>query len=385
MDKKTLYHALDRIGKRHMPDTLDILPDLQQQMQRRQQRSSLSRWYQHPQHSMKRIATVLVCLLLAVTTTYAVTQLATNDPALYPDMVTPIGASQTIDGTTVSVEWAYADANRIVLSYSMTTETGKLQREQITDVALTDSQGRFYRPVKAFYADLEIPAMLTGNAHFDAGIIDDNPQSLDLQFRVRDNFVFDVTVPFIAGVQVGKQSAVEAGGFNVNLEQAVITPSMTRIRLCYDVPDNQAWMPTVQLAFEGQRVAQEPGAAYPDFDGIQQLDENSRCRGYIFLAHSDDERRPQTMTLTVTGLQTGHLYSEESMQRAAEVFARYDIEARIVRNTAQETESYLLSLPNPPADPDRMEQIWAEAMQQAGEPLIGERIEGPWIITVELP
>lgn len=379
MDEKNLYQVLDNIGKRNMPDTLDVLPAIQKQMMPGKQRYP-SRWYQQP---AKLVASVMTCLLLVVTTVYAVTQWLVHDPALHEGMLTEIGLAQTIDDTTVHLEWAYADANRIVISYSITDETGELRREQAANVILTDDTGRLYQPIGAFYADFDVPEMLTGNAHFDASIIDNNPPSLDLQFHLLDGFIFDFTVPFISGIHIEKQPDIEVDGVRVNLEWAVITPSMTRVHLCYEAPGDEFWVPGIQLAFDDQHVAREAGASYPDFDTMQRREDGRWCRGNIFLAGY--EETPQEMALIVTHLQNRHVYSEENMRRAAEVLAGYGIEAIVMRNEAQVEESYLLSIPNPPDDPDLMEEAWEDAMQNMGDPIKGERIEGPWLITVELP
>jgi len=379
MDEKKLYQVLDNIGKRNMPDTLDILPTVQQQIMQRKQ-GYPSRWYQEP---IKLVASVMTCLLLVATTVYAVTQWSIHDPALNEDIVTEIGLSQTIDDTTVYLEWAYADANRIVLSYSIADESGELRREQATDVVLTDDNELQYQYIGAFYADFDVPEILTGNAHFDASIIEDDPQSLDLQFSVLDRFIFDFTVPFISGVRIEKQPDVEVNGVSVSLEWAVISPSMTRIRLCYEAPGDEFWVPGVQLAFDGQRVALEAGANYPGFSGIRRYEDARWCRDQIFLAGYEEQ--PQEITVTVTHLQNSHLYSKENMRRAAEILAGYGIEAIVMKNEAQTEESYLLSIPNPPDDAVLMAEAWEDAMQNMGDPIRGERIEGPWIIEVELP
>lgn len=379
MDEKKIYQALDHIGQQHMPDTLDVLPAVQQQIFHRTQRYTSRK----SQQLARVAASVMISLLFIATTAYAIVQWSSHDPALREDMITEIGQSQTIDGTTVNLDWGYADSNRIVLSYSITDESGQLQREQATDVSLTDAGGRVYQPVSAFYASFDVPEMLTGNAHFDASIIDDNPQSLDLQFSLLNRFFFDFTLPLIADVRIEKQPDVEVNGVRVNLEWAAITPSMTRAYLCYEVPQDEDWSASLKLMFDGQRVAREAGASYPDMNRFQRRDDGRQCRGYIFLAGYDE--RPQEITLTVSHLQTAHLYSEENMRRAAEVLASYGIEAIVTPNTAQEVESYLLSIPHLPDDLDLVERAWEDAMRQTGEPLQGERIDGPWIITAKLP
>lgn len=379
MDEQKTYQVLDNIGKRNMPDTLDILPTVQKQIGQRKPQF-LPHWYQHP---VKLAASVLVCLFLVATTAYAVTRLSIHDPALDQDLITEIGLSQTIDDTTVYLEWAYADANRIVLSYSIADASGELRREQANEIVLSDGEGNRYQPVNAFYADFDVPEMLTGNAHFDASIIENNPQSLDLQLQLLDDFVFDFTLPFIPGIRIEEQPDVIVNGIHANLVEAVITPSMTRVHVCYETPDVEVWVPNIRLSFDGQRVAREVGASYPDFDGLQRRQDERLCRGHIFLAGYKE--LPEEVTLTITSLQTRHIYSEENMRRAAEVLAEYGIAAVVMRNEAQAEESYLLNIPNPPDNLDLMEAAWEDAMQNMGDPIQGERIEGPWIFTMQLP
>ncbi len=378
MDEKRFYQALDNIAQRNIPETVDVLPMVQKQLRQKKQHYPT----RHYPQLAKFAASVLMGLLLMATTVYAVMQWSIHDSALNADLLTEIGLSQTINGTTVQVDWAYADANRIVLAYTMSDAAGQLQRHEATDVVLTDSEGHVYQPVSAFYADFDMPQMLTGNAHFDARIIDNNPESLALQLRVLDAFVFKFSVPFIAGVRIDKQPDIEVNGVKVNLEWAVITPSMTRVYVCYEAPSDELWTPSLQLAFEGQRVAREAGTNYPDFDGIQRRADGRWCRGNIFLAGY--EQQPQQITLTITHLQTQHVYSEQNMQRAAEILAGYGIQAIVIRNEVQE-EGYLLNIPNPPKDLDVMEQAWQDAMLNMGTPIKGERITGPWAVTVTLP
>lgn len=384
---KNRYHLLDRLAQRHMPDTLDILPALQQQMNQRA--TPPSRRIASPLVNLRLNSALIaaVVLLLGVGIVYAVAQFAIHDPAIKPDMITEIGQSQTIGDTTVTLDWAYADANRISLAYTISDATGQFEaiddRFKALNIHLTDDQARLYKPISAFYADYDTEALLTVNGHFDASVIDDTPQALNLELTLLDGFTFAFTVPFIASINIDKQPDVVVHDIAFNLEWAVITPSMTRVHVCYEAPGDDVWVPSLALAFDGKQVAREAGASYPDYGMYYKEDIGRWCRTHIFLTQY--ETLPQTVTLTAGHLQSPHRYSRENMEQMAAVYAEYGIDAVVMRNETSAEESYLLSFAELPEDFDLRDKIEEEARQKMGAPLKGERIEGPWIITLTLP
>jgi hypothetical protein len=388
MDKQHLYHALDNLAEQNNPDNIDLTAAIQSHF-RQQQSARMSRIVSLP-YPLRLVSGLLLCFCVAATTVYAVVQLRIQDPGLDESMITPINLSQTVGAMTFTIDWAYADANRIALGYSLSHDRGNtaIPNHWLTNVELiaTDSEGRRYQPIGAFGIDRSIPEMLSTDAHFDASIIEngtdeDAPKELNLHLKVRDTFEFDFTVPFTGGVRVENGKKVEFENLTASIEWVVISPSMTHLYFCYEMPEGGPWYPNVKLAYDGEAVALEPGASY--FQSPQSQGNGTWCREDRFM--TTYRELPETLTLTINHLQTPTYYSEENMQRASEVLEKYGVESEILKNPASDRESYLLSIPNPPDDAELWNRIWKEAIASIGEPLEGERIDGPWVLTIDVP
>jgi hypothetical protein len=397
MKKQNIYQALDNLAAQHTPDDIDFAPAIRRQLRERRQLQVLprrnARIISLP-YPLRLVAGLALCLCVAVTTVYAVVQLRTQDPGLVDEMITPINLSQTEGDMTFTVDWAYADANRVVLGYSLSREGGNIANNWLTDVVLTGTEGGRYYPIGAFGLDRSMPEMLSSDAHFDASIVEngtgeDAPEVLNLHLKVKNTFKFDFSVPFTPGVRVEDGTPVEVNGIEARIEWAVITPSMARVSFCYEMPEGGPWYPRVQLAYDGERVARGAGAS--DFLSPQKQADGTWCRQDNFL--TTYREFPKTLTLTITSMQTPTYYNKEHLQRMSEVYAKYGITAEVVKNTAAEWESYLLTFPDLPndIDPDLLEQIGEEARLYAGAPLAeigeeeGERIDGPWVLTMDVP
>ncbi|QPC80818.1 DUF4179 domain-containing protein [Phototrophicus methaneseepsis] len=379
MNENTLHRILDDIGKQNIPQDVDIYPAIEARL------TAHSKWrFSWRVMSSRLAASVLIGVLFLATTVYAVTQLNMNDPGLQENMVTVLGLSQTVDDMTVTLDWAYADANRIVVGYSVRGDEEISSEDWRPHLRLTDSTGRQYQPVLGFGANWLTSQKLTSGAYFDALPIENTPESLDLRLSIQAAFVFDFTVPFVAGVRLEGLPPVEVAGLQASLEWAIIAPSMTRTYICYEVPDDPLWAVSganVELSFDDIPVAHGGTAHHPM--GGPRLQDGRQCQEDLFLTTYNE--RPQTLTLTIISLHTPHRYSQENMHRAAEILGTYGIEADVILNEAQEEESYMLNIPNPPLDEDLFDKAWEEAMANMGEPLSGERINGPWQLQAEVP
>jgi hypothetical protein len=191
-----------------------------------------------------------------------------------------INLSQTLHGVTVTLERVHADANQIVIGYTVKGLTD--QNLHVSRMSLTDEQGRaFSGMVGAGMAGTpDIPpgegAYVTA---FDASVVEGKPESLHLHLTmhlvklvpveavtptvplpepsepgvivaqpqtlreemVGAPFTFDFSVPFIPGQTVEVQQTAEAAGVAMKLERVAITPSETRAILCVEPPDDIEW------------------------------------------------------------------------------------------------------------------------------------------------
>lgn len=374
MNEQQLQTLLDNIARKNVPET-DIQSAVFNQLQPRYRRLSY--------RTVMRLGLVTVLLLMAMAA-YAFYQVDV-DPGFngqyITELITEFNLSQTQDDLTVTLQWAYADQNRIVLAYNFDDDVDLSQ----TTVHLSDSQGNEFPPFLAFTGDISVPGMLNANGHFDAAVLKDQPETLDLRLDVRvegkrQAFQFDFSLPFVKGMTIEAPQSVSKNGIEVRLEQAIITPSMTRLQLCYDAPHNHDfWFPDVDYAFDGKRLILEPGSGYAYT--VSRRQGGGFCREVGFLATY--EQPPKSLTVFVNALMTPTFYGREALLPSIAVLAEYGIEAEIVENTLH-PGTYLLSMKNLPDDPEKYDAAIQAEEAVRGEPLNGERVEGPWVFTIEL-
>lgn len=377
MDEKKIYQIFDQIGKNNIPESVNVFPAVQKTLKGRKAQSQRG-W---SMTYSRQMASVLIGVVLMVGAVYAITQQTIGDPALDETMLTTLDQSQTSEDVTVALEWGYADVNRIVVAYRVTAPT---ELDDLYNLRLATRDGHVFNPMPMIFRDVDDAGNLIFNAHYNADTLLAYSESLDLVFTLWDEFSFEFTIPFYTGHRVENLPDVRHADLNIELDWAVIAPSMTRVWLCYETPDKyNIWVANVELAFDGERVAQEIGASHPDYGRYQRTD-GRWCQSHIFLTAY--EQLPDVVTFTVTSLQTPHIYSEENMRRASEIYATYGIEAVVMRNEASGQESYLLSFPNwYNSEPDVRKQAQEDATNNMGDPVSGERINGPWVIEFEIP
>jgi len=185
------------------------------------------------------------------------------------------------------VQRVYADANRIVIGYTVSGPAGVAFNNFLPiDTTLTDQEGREYPGHSGVGAGMEGD---TGGyvLCFDAGVLPQAPERLALRLvtavmglpatpaaqgeRPRAGpFTFAFSVPVIPGRVMDTPQTVEAEGTRITVKRAVVTPSETRLILQVSpAPDadggvERQWEPIAKLqvsdaASEVQRLAPEAG------------------------------------------------------------------------------------------------------------------------------
>ncbi len=190
-------------------------------------------------------------------------------------LVRALSLSDTHDSITLTLERAYADANRIVIGYRLgLPETlgeygGISAGMQVTP--LTDSAGRSYAGTSGGgFADAS--GVLSAHVlSFDASPLPPGvPEAtFDLTFPevtgipkstsktevlARGPWHFHFTVPVQPGRVIDQPQQVTAAGSTVRLERVVMTPSLTRVWVRITPPDGDAswhWVPIVDLEGPG--------------------------------------------------------------------------------------------------------------------------------------
>jgi hypothetical protein len=241
--------------------------------------------------------------------------------------------SQTSDGVTVTLERAYADANQILIGYTVQRGGSGLEPGNLT---LTDEQGHAFPPNPGGFgvsgsSDLLGVTLPPGEEStvmaFDADGVQGAPAELHLRLSVSlarvvaveqdpmlvptgqesrstvageyrsevegDPIVFDFSVPFHPGrtIQVGRTA--RAAGVAVRLERVVVTSSEARATLCFAPPQypEADWMLIPELHAGGQVQRGMSGNA------ISQVG-TERCYVDHFPADLDAERGQWTLAVT---------------------------------------------------------------------------------------
>lgn len=227
------------------------------------------RWVRPARHLPTRVAlimAVLAVLLMAAGFAYAIGLFSprlTHDLQSYPGTsnvllkqeFVKINQSKTIDGFTLTLETAYADANRVVLGYSiimpkefkndghwwafdsdsLRTASGltlpglsSVGVRAVTDVISYDAEG-----IQGTTATLQLHAEITfgcDSSQDAQGQVNSCPPKA-LQISKELHWSFDFSVPFHAGQVVNIHTSATTHGKTVTLDYVVITASETRVYL----------------------------------------------------------------------------------------------------------------------------------------------------------
>ena len=397
-DSKQLKRLLQRIAEKHVPGNVDLWPRIEKRITQQKPRRSMLPIKRQWSFSLM-IAAVLFSMIFFVGA-YALSQFLGFVPDFdygmnqvwRNNLGTDLGMSQIVDDVIVTLNHAYADANRIVVYYTAAGGNAEYAPAHISGEArLTDSQGRMFEQIfgggggggggggpegEAASSSWE----LEGSHNFDARMIEGSPSEvslhLELVLQIVEStanevialgpYTFDFTVPFIPAVVVEPQLTVMTDGLPMTLEWAAVTPSSTKARVCFDVDDpEETWMPIASMDM-GDRDIQDLG-----FLHVQPRGEtigNRRCVEMDFLVPY--AQRPTRRTLVVERLQGAPAWNPAALAAGLE---EYGIQIEVHED---EQRFEVVSAP-PGVD-------IADAIHTVQSSL-SENIEGPWVFTLDIP
>jgi hypothetical protein len=352
------------------------------------------------------------------TTTLAQYTNPVMDAAREAGLIEDIGLSQTVDDVTVTLDWAYADVQRIVLQYTITT-TGDVDPQSIVSPfaspQLRDSSGVMFSYASSYPAPGETPNELVVNLEYytqalvpgdEAGEVivnneyfnvDPLPQELDLELRLRlgdytvpegmpnagaeiepaGPFVFDFTVPLYPAITFEPMETADAAGLSVSLERVTITPANTSVRLCYPLPDRRDWQPEVSLEI-GDVQGILTGASLVGAKEDISLDDERWCRDMSFSLFYDQE--PTELTVSVDYLTASMVEGPDDWLEIKDALAEQGIKIEVNFTQGEQGGGgvgiEVVSIP------DGVD--FNEAVNAARESL-GDRLGGPWTFTVAIP
>lgn len=306
MEKQTVTRILQEIAEQGVPANVNLWPAIHTRLQPQRRIPRRARWM--PATRLGWIGLILGALLLFGSVAYALHPVIGQVFRMLPGwqyveesrLAQELNLSQTQDGVTVTLERAYADANEIIIGYTVKGLAD--QRIHVSRARLSDKQGTVFPELAGAgvtgASDLlgvQLPpgegAYVTA---FDASAVKGTPASLQLHLTMQlarlvpvdqalahttpvpqssdsaamvepvmtmreeivgGPFTFDFSVPFIPGQIVEVQQTVETAGVAMRLERVVITPSETRAILCFEPPDDIEWTLLADLdTGDGQEV-----------------------------------------------------------------------------------------------------------------------------------
>lgn len=424
MNQEQIRQTLHDIAQDNIPDETDLWPGIQAHLPRQQTTRP------KPVRMLVRVAVAMAIFLTMGMVSYAVYQnLSGSDPGLEAahdaGLVTELNLSETIDNITVILDWAYADANRVVINYRIEAQELAVIKDQPLEIRLSIPQsgtrpGAGFSGRRSIYThpslldtDPDNPIMY-GQITLDTMDLvypspDDLPDEFDVRMEIsflqrphRETdtedevrtpipmsdldtavgpFPFDFAVPVIQTVTITPtEQTVEINGLDVVVREVRLTPSMTRTSFCYALPrQDEGWMPSATLSIDQVDVS-TPGTINwisRDWDSPKQR--FRFCIGMDFPVPYTEQ--PSTLTLTIHELMLEPTYLEERALELQAVLAEQGIETEIYGSQFGSPGLVIFPLGVVSA-PDGVDPF--AALAKATEALT-ERVAGPWVFEIAIP
>ena len=190
-------------------------------------------------------------------------------------LVRELSLVESHGGITVTLERAYADANRVVVGLTIQAPESQYGTPGLrpSQTALADAEGRTYRPTFGLPAstvsdpDTRVVAQVmsfdasplppgVGQMTFElsvaelVGFVADEEDVVDRQVVTSGPWRFQFDLPIVPGRVVEPGQTVTAAGVTVSLDRVVATPSETRVFFRFTPPEGEPprpWAPAVRL------------------------------------------------------------------------------------------------------------------------------------------
>jgi hypothetical protein len=373
------------------------------------------------------LAGLALVLMLFTSLAYAQEQYAdpVMEAAREAGLIEEIGITRTVGDVTVTLDWAYADTQRIMLGYTLQTANdlhpNDLFSPFMPSPRLSDSEGASFSYASSipapgdqsnelsvvldYYTQVILPGAQPDEFVVDNDYFNPPPDELDLEFELNYGdftaeanvppaslegsnlepgdyvdpigpFVFNFTVPLYPALVLEPDQTVEAAGVSVTLEQVSITPTKTSARVCYDMPDTRDWMPEASVELGGTPGRMSGASLVGGKEAA--VDTEHRCRDLSYDVFYDTE--PGILTVSVDYLTVSMAEGPDDWLRIKDVLAEEGIEIEVNFSQGEDggggIDVEIVSIP------DGVD--FNEAVNAARETL-GDRLAGPWTFTVEIP
>ncbi len=416
MDEKQIRTALEALVQQEITTDMDLWPTIKSQVELSKSPQS-RRWLGFG----KLILVALIFLMSAVA--YALYQSSNGDPGLQSvqdeQLTTPLHLTQTIEGVTVNLDWGYADGNRILLAYTVDEPKG-INTSPLGSLpsALYDDTGNYFPDNSVIgFGGLKVEAEAnTIISGFDPTCLGTNPpDKLNLTFNLALSvthvtesfggggggggggdggssgciqmadltppapgidqqiiqFQFQFTLPMIQVVNITDHPRVTANGVEMHIESLTVTPSMTRVRVCYSLPDpGNDWSPTGNELIGEDQV--------PILANSVDMGDTENCADLMIPAPYVPGKTTE-MTLNISDLMTSYNFSPENAETFTSLMAEQGVTIRVT-DTGESFHAEIVSEPKD-MSADQLNALYASAMDKA----FRSYHFGPWVFTFKLP
>lgn len=397
----TLQHLLEDIAQQEIPDDMNLWNDIQEQLEKPAPRRSRTMM------GAIRLAAILLLVMIPAVAYGFYQTFDGGDPGLEQveeaGLVTEIGATQTQGDVEITLDWAYADAHRIAVAYTITQPDDAPQVSFSGQSRLLDQQGNVLTN-NSFGGGGGDGSIFEGTTNFDTDFINGTPDTLDLRlelvlaqstemisgggfggggggggtappdapppmpegFEPFGTFIFDFTVPYIPATIIEPMETITVNETPIRLESVSAAPSMTLIRFCYPPLD-------ITKDFQLDLILTVDGTKRNSF-GHETLPNNQGETCTTVRVPAPYNESESEWTLTIRRIQSMPVFTEAELEATFAELGYPQIDV-----TVYEGGGFGIETSDVPEGTDLQTVI------EAGLRPFREVIEGPWVFTIRMP
>ncbi|MEO8396775.1 MAG: DUF4179 domain-containing protein [Chloroflexota bacterium] len=429
MDKRVITQALQDQARKDIPEDMNMWPEMQERLGSVSRKAARSR--------VTWVIAALLALLAMSAIAYAAARLLQDQPldpgltgANESDLVTMLNMKKTIDGQTVTLDYAYADSNRISFALTSSGNAPLDVGYRFGEIELSDDAGHTFYTMfggggggGSGGGSSVTPESMAYSSYIthsvDASVITDMPDKLNLHLTVNiekyqllpplamtesadmiapdemvrtlDPFVFDFTIPFIHGQVVDPDQTVTTNGITLHLGRMVLAPSLTRSVLCRPSTDVSGSTARVHLTVDGKPISLGGDEAL-QIIMTPLIDAATGC--YDFQINQSLYNYPGHWTLSIDSLVTALLVSHSFGDDGTTAEHSYDgavlLLAQVRAKLEPQLKPYGIELREENGSlkfsyPSSTDQTEKAALQQIGDFAVLVETPGPWVFTFDVP
>jgi hypothetical protein len=438
MSKKHIQKSLDAIAKRDIPENTNLWPRLAARLERKNPGFMNMKWsliwkillillglsaitgvayafYRHmADRGLQTVQDTGMVTNLSLTAQPSPLTTPISTPKFWGTPAVTVIAAQTIQEVSVSLDWAYADENRIAVGFTVTglkPAPGVTAGDMIGLPNLTDEQGTAFTlsglqsddstntpgsfsMTADYYTDASIAGMPELNLKLDVPIggtnapytapaatttVEYSGQLTLAWVEPLGTFHFEFSLPVYKAVVIKPNQTVTVNNIAMRLERVQISASQTNIHLCYQTPDpSQNWTPEIWIQTgDSEKVL-------PDINGTSNSGDKEACVDIEF--PTGHAQQPTKLVITVDYLYTDFLdLSPDEIQAAKKKLSAEGIEVDISIQSTQLGNGgggggggggwSIISKPADMSDDEANRQV---------NLVLGNGVTGPWVFTFDI-